>query len=132
MAERQGNSNRKVTRKTVEKWIAESDKDLDTTLWLKFDAAPGDPEHMLKIKYSVCGQFQERLVSMRDYNPAFVNGTANICASSYKEHAITEMHKHAMILFKKQHSTNVCNYAPIAKVLLLPSMDESTRARKFA
>jgi len=34
-----------------------------------------------------------------------------------------------MILFKKQDSTNVCDYAPIAKALLLPLMDESTRAR---
>ena len=129
MAERQGNSNRKVTRKTVEKWIAESDKDLDTTLWLKYDVVAGDREHVSKIKCSVCGQFKERLVSMRNYNPAFVNGTANVRASSYKEHAITEMHKQAMILFKKQHSTNVCDYAPIAKALLLPSMDELTRAR---
>jgi len=37
------------------------------------------------------------------------------------------MHKHAMVLFKRQHSTNVCSN--IAKALLLPSMDESTRAR---
>jgi len=90
MAERQGNSNRKVTRKTVEKWTAESDKDLDTMLWLKFDVFPGDCEHMSKIKCSVCGQFQERLVLMWNYNPASVNGTAT---SSYKEHAITEMYK---------------------------------------
>jgi len=81
MAGRQENSNRKVTRKTVEKWIAESDKDLDTTLCLKFDVIPGDREHVSKIKCSVCGQFQERLVSMWNYNPAFVNGTANVRAS---------------------------------------------------
>ena len=66
---------------------------------------------------------------MRNYNSTFVEGTTNTHASSFKEHASTEMHKCAMILYKKEHSTNVCNYAPIARALLLPSMDELTRAR---
>ena len=36
--------------------------------------------------------------------------------------------------YKKQHSTNICDYAPIAKAILQPSMDEATRQklkRKF-
>ena len=37
------------------------------------------------------------------------------------------MHKCAMMLYKKQHSMNVCEYAPIAKAILQPSMDEATR-----
>jgi len=46
---------------------------------------------------------------MRNYNPAYIDGTANTRASSFKEHASTEMHKHAMILYKKQHLSNVCD-----------------------
>ena len=84
---------------------------------------------MSKLKCSICGQFQEYLISMRNYNSAFVEGTTNTCASSFKEHASTEMHKCTMILYKKEQSTNVCDYAPIARALLLPSMDELTRAR---
>ena len=45
-----------------------------------------------------------------------------------------EMHKHAMMVYKKQHSTNVWEYVPIAKAILQPSMDEATRQnlkRKF-
>ena len=130
MAERQEKgSNRSVTRKTVEKWIRENDKTLDTTLWLKFVVVAGDREHVSKLKCSICGQFQERLISMRNYNSAFVEGTTNTHASSFKEHASTEMHKRAMILYKKEHSSNVCDYAPIARALLLPSMDELTSAR---
>ena len=37
------------------------------------------------------------------------------------------MHKHAMMLYKKQHSTNVCEYTSIAKAILQLSMDEATR-----
>lgn len=120
---------RKVTRKTVEKWITENDKTLDTTLWLKFEVATGDREHVSTLKCTVCQQFKERLVSMRNYNPAFVEGTSNTRTSSFKEHASTEMHKRAMALYKKQHSSNICEYAPIAKALLLLSMDELTRVR---
>ena len=123
-------SNRSVTRKTVEKWIRENDKTLDTTLWLKFDVVVAvDHDHVSKLKCSICDQFEERLISMWNYNSAFVEGTTNTHASSFKEHASTEMHKRAMILYKKEHSTNVCDYAPIARALLLPSMDELTRAR---
>lgn len=44
------------------------------------------------------------------------------------------MHKHVMTLYKKQHFSNICEYAPIAKALLIQSMDKLTRAslkRKF-
>ena len=66
---------------------------------------------------------------MRNYNPTFVEGTANTQTLAFKEHACTDMHKCAMALHKKQHSSNVCEYAPIAKALLMPLMDELTRAR---
>ena len=100
---------RKVTRKTVEKWITENDKTLNTILWLKFEVVVGDRKYVPKLKCSICAQFQEWLVSMRNYNPAYIDGTANTRASSFKEHASTEMHKHAMILYKKQHLSNVCD-----------------------
>ena len=81
---------------------------------------------MSKLKCSICDQlFQERLISMRTTTlPLWTEQL-----SSFKEHASTEKHKHTMILYKKQYSTNVCDYAPIVKALLLPLMDELTRAR---
>ena len=54
--------------------------------------------------------------------------------SAFKEHAEVEMHKWTMVFYKKQHSSSICDYAPIAKCLLQPSMDEVTRVklkRKF-
>ena len=60
----------------------------------------------------------------------------NTRTSAFKEHAETEIHKRAMrmALYRKQHSTNSCDYGPVAKCLLLSSMDEVTRVklkRKF-
>ena len=104
-----------------------NDKELDTTIWLKFDMVPSDREHVSALKCGVCIQFNERLTLLRNYNPAFVNGSKNTRTPKFKEHAYTEMHKRAMMLYKKHHSTNVCEYAPIAKAILQPSMDEATR-----
>ena len=50
---------RAVTRRTVEKWIIENDKQLDTTIWLKYDTVVGDREHVSALKCGVCIQFNE-------------------------------------------------------------------------
>jgi len=62
-------------------------------------------------------QFQSKLVGMRNYRASFIDGTSNVKTFSFKEHASTDMHVRAMHLFKKQQSTNVFEYAPIARAL---------------
>jgi hypothetical protein len=76
--------------------------------------------------------FKDQLISMRNYRPSYVEGTDNLRSSSFKDHACTEMHKKAMVLLKRQQSTNVVEYAPIAKAILGPKIDsvESERLRK--
>ena len=44
--------------------------------------------------------------------------------STFKEHATTDMHTRAMSLFKKQKSSSVLEYAPIARALTNLPMDE--------
>ena len=105
----QANKKRKINRRTVEKWITENDKTLDTTLWLKFEVASGDCEHMSKLKCSVCKQFKDRLISMHNYNPTFVEGTANTRTSAFKEHGCTKMHTCAMTLYKKHTPATFVN-----------------------
>ena len=67
-------------------------------MWLKFDMVPGDREHVSTLKCGTCIQFNERLTSLRNYNPAFINGSKNTRTSAFKEHADTEIHKRAMML----------------------------------
>jgi len=122
-----GCEKRKVTRRTVDKWIVENDKTLNATIWLKYEMVVGDREHVSALKCGVCIQFRERLMSLRNYNSPFINGSRNTRTSSFKEHTETEMHKVSMALYKKQHSENICDYAPIARAILQPSMDEATR-----
>ena len=118
---------RAVQTKTVEERISQHDKLLNTSVWLKFDTA--DRHHVAMLRCSICSQFKTQLESMRNFRPAFIDGTTNVRISTVKDHAGTDMHARAMILYKKQRSTNVCDYAPIAKSLSQVSMDATARER---
>ena len=116
--------------KTVDKWISESDRAMDTSVWLRYEKV--DCEYIAMLKCCVCAEFNEKLRGMRNYNPAFVVGSKNLRASSYKDHAATDMHKRAMLLFKKQSSADVTEYAPIAKALYKLDADTELKVkRKF-
>ena len=71
---------------------------------------------------------------MHNFRPAFIEGTCNVKTSSFKDHAATDMHCHAMILLKKQLSSTSTEYAPIAKVMASSTMDKAATEcvkRKF-
>ena len=69
---------------------------------------------------------------MCNYSAAFIGRSKNLRASSFKDHAATDMHARAMLLFKKQSSSDVTEYAPIAKALHTLDADaESKIKRKF-
>ena len=106
---------RGVSAKTVQKWITESDREMSMSARLKYEKA--DRDYVATLKCSMCIQFNEKLRGMRNYNPAFVVGLKNLRASSYTDHAATDMHKRAMLLSKKQSSSDVTEYAPIANAL---------------
>ena len=117
---------RAVSRKTVEKWVMDNDRALNTSVWLKFE---GDRNHVFSLKCGVCSQFKDKLISMCNYRPAFIEGTTNVRTTAFKDHAATDMHAHSMVLFQKQNARNVTEYSPIAAALLhLRTMDQTTQA----
>ena len=75
---------RKVTVKTVQKWVQENDKALNTATWLTFDKL--DRENVAMLKCSVCTKFEKKLQSTRNYNAAFIVCSANLRTSSFKDH----------------------------------------------
>ena len=77
----------------------------------------GDWYHVARLKCSVCTRFKRQLEGVRNYNPAFIDGSTNMKTSSFKDHASTEMHKKAMDLHKKSESNYSIQTTPIAKVL---------------
>ena len=96
---------RRVMVKTVQKWVVESDREIDMFVWLKYDKV--DCEYMATLKCCVSAEFNEKLRGMRNYNPALAVGSKNLRVSSYKDHIVTNMHKRALLLLKKQSSTDV-------------------------
>ena len=55
---------RSVQAKTIGKWVVEKDKELNTSVWLKFETAAGDHDCVATLKCAVCSRFQERLQPM--------------------------------------------------------------------
>ena len=119
-----------VSAKMVEKWIAGNDKALSTSTWLKYDKA--DHEYVATLKCSVCIEFQDKLRGTTSYSNVFISGSKKLRVSSFKNHTASDMHARAMLLLKKQSSSDVTEYAPIAEALhTLDSDAEGKLKRKF-
>ena len=84
-----------MTIKTVEKWVAEKDKELDMSLWLKYKKDGRDTVGLLKC--AACVEFEARLVGMHNFCSTFIEGTPNQRTTSFKDHAKSEMHVRAII-----------------------------------
>ena len=81
---------RAVQKSTVDRWIAESDKTLNTSVWLTYDTDRADRSRVVALKCSICARFRDRLVGRRNYSAAYIEGSVNLRASSYKEHTASE------------------------------------------
>ena len=69
---------------------------------------------------------------MRNFKPGFIGGSRNLRTSSFKDHATSDMHACAMLLWKKESSSSVVDYAPIAKAFhKLDSGTEAFLCKKF-
>jgi len=67
-----------VLKSTVDKWIAENDKGLNTSMWLRYDTDPGDHTRVVTLKCVICARFKDRLVGRQNYSTAFVEGSVNL------------------------------------------------------
>lgn len=124
------NKKRALTVSTVQKWIAENDKALNTTTWLKYETT--GRTYVEAMKCSVCIRFKDKLQGMRNFKPGFIDGSRNLRASSFKDHAASDMHARAMLLLRKESSSSVVDYAPIAKALCrLDPATFATVSKKF-
>ena len=119
---------RAVTVKTVEKWIKENERELDTSIWLNFEKV--NREYVGALKCSICIRFKDRVCNCRNYDPAFIHGSTNLRCSSFKDHALTDMHKKAMNLFRMAQSQDITAFAPIAREMLTIDADTEARMKK--
>ena len=105
----------------MEKWVLEFDKTLSTTTWLKFEKS--DRYHVALLK---CIVF-ERFISRRNFNKTFIEGSANLRTLSSK----SDMHERAIPLLRKEQSSDVCHYAPIARAFYRMDQQVEKSMKKF-
>ena len=104
-----------------------NDKELDTCIWPQFEMDCHNQSVVSALKCSVCMQYEEKLRGCKNFTSVVIVGSKNVRSSAFKEHADSDMHKRAMILFQQAHSTHVSQYAPIAKALT--TIDPETEAK---
>ena len=112
---------RLVSMATVDKWVLDHDKSLNAATWLTYEKA--DRRHVALLRCRICKRFEERIKSSRSFSPAFIDGTSNLRTSSFKDHAKSDMHGRAMQLLRREQSSSVTDYSPIARAFY--KMDES-------
>ena len=61
-----GAKKRMATKRTVDRWISETDKTLQTIRWLGYVTASGDREHVSMLKCNVRSKYKDKLCSMRN------------------------------------------------------------------
>ena len=64
---------------------------------------------------------------MRNYRPAFVEGTTTIRASTFKDHAAMDMHRRAMGLEAKESARSVMEYALIVRTMAQANLSEAAK-----
>ena len=69
---------RGVTVTSFDKWIAETNKQLFTSVWLKYERRKDDRHLVELMKCSVRQQFEEKFRSSKYFSDAFIVGSRNL------------------------------------------------------
>jgi len=89
-----------------------------------------DGHHVARVRYKVCSEFRDQLVSLRNYCPTFVEGTENVRSSAILHPAKFAMHTQFMDLYYiKMNAPSPLEYAPIAKAFAHEKLDPAAKER---
>ena len=88
--------------------------------------------HVSHLKCTVSKRFvDDKIKASRNFSTAFIEGSANLRTSSFRDHAKNNMHKQAMQLLKKEQSSDVCDYALITRVFYRMRKQKRKVRKKF-
>ena len=83
------------------------------------------------LKCGICIQFQSAIERRRNFSDKWVVGAGSLRTSNIEDHAKTDQHQHAMMLWKKQQATakglGPPAYSPIERLLSDISEDTTTK-----
>ena len=113
-----GKKPRGVKTTTCDKWVAEDDRELSTSVWLSYERSTSDRSVVENLECKMCSRLVNKIRGSKNFSDSFVVGSRNLKTSAFKDHAASEIHRHEVTLFgKEQSSGNPIEYAPIARAL---------------
>ena len=110
--ERRPPRKRRVTVKTIHKWVIECDRKMDTSVWLRYDKV--NHEYVATLKCCVSAELNEKLRGMRNYNPAFAVGSG-FCECPATKITLLPTCTSELCFCSRSRAPLMLQYAPIAK-----------------
>jgi hypothetical protein len=102
---------------TVQNWLRDYDKDLQTLSWLQYDSTGSV---VTALKCLTCTRYEDKVRSCKNFSPAFIEGTKQVKTSTFKAHAESIMHGRSMKLHKKNQGACFEKYAPKVVPVIAP------------
>ena len=70
-----------VSTKTVERWILEHNKILNTATWLEYGLSSSNRYQVATLRCKVCSKFVDRIRGCSNFNSAYIEGSSNLKTS---------------------------------------------------
>ena len=122
---------RTVSLPTFRKWQRELNKEYDSVVWLKYeqDGATGTVVAMF---CEVCRNYKDKIQSLRNFSPVWIQGSTNLKTSSVIDHAKSDQHRTAMEHLRSERFKAQPSLAPIVQSLItMDARDVSKMCLKF-
>ena len=102
-------------------------------MWLRCDRDKDDRLLVSTVYCKVCREYENKIIGMRNFSSAWINGSWNHRTSNILDHAKSDQHKAAMnfmhTALAKARNEPVQSYAPVVRSLL--TIDDSQRQDFF-
>ncbi len=103
---------------TFDKWKRNMDKDYSTLTWLCCEVDKKNRSLVCK----VCREYEDRIVSLTNFSPVWINGSYNHRTNSIVDHAESDQHKasmdHMHNAVAKARSKPLVSHSPLARSLM--------------
>ena len=127
-------SKRQVQVSTFNKWQRELDKEHSSLVWLRCDRDKDDQLLVSTVYCKVCREYENKIIGMRNFSSAWINGSWNHRTSNILDHAKSDQHNAAMnfmhTALAKARNEPVQSYAPVVRSLLTIDDREKSRLMK--
>jgi hypothetical protein len=122
---------RQVSLETFKKWQRTYEKDYRSLSWLRCDTDNDSKLHVSILWCLLCRKYENKIAGHKNFSKSWIDGSLNHKTSNISDHAKSEQHKSAMMLFNQDEARSrnepITTYSPIARGIL--SIDPVVKER---